>query len=196
MPGVFDNERFRKLLLSLPGRAIEILYQQYYRSLVGLAFSFTKDPIASEDIVQETFVHVWENSKKLGKFHERSFEHYLVRVVKFKSITHFKKNLKEHQNNQELLRHKPVVNELSAEAALIRKEFITEIRQLVATFPPRERECLVLKMDEELTTQQIADRMGVSVKAVERTVTSAYKRLREYWEPPAKGFSSKSSDLP
>jgi RNA polymerase sigma factor (sigma-70 family) len=187
MPGVFDNERFRKLLLSFPVRAIELLYQQYYRSLLSLAFTFTKDSAASEDIVQETFVHVWQNHKQLGQYHERSIEHYLVRVVKFKSITHYRTSIKEHQNKHQLLKDKRGIQEFSPEAMLVHKEFISEVRNLIETFPTRERECLLVKMEEELTNQQIAIRMGVSVKAVERSITSAYKRVRKYWklEPKA-----------
>jgi DNA-directed RNA polymerase specialized sigma subunit len=37
-----------------------------------------------------------------------------------------------------------------------------------------------MRIDEEMTTQQIADRLNVSKKAVERSLTSANRRLRKY----------------
>jgi hypothetical protein len=49
MPDVLDNERFRKLLLALPGKAIEYLYTHYYNGLVNLSLRFTRHRGASED---------------------------------------------------------------------------------------------------------------------------------------------------
>jgi predicted DNA-binding protein YlxM (UPF0122 family) len=43
-----------------------------------------------------------------------------------------------------------------------------------------------MKLDEELSTDQIASKLNVSKKAVERSLTSANKRLRKYWETKLK----------
>lgn len=72
-------------------------------------------------------------------------------------------------------------NQPSIESRIIRAEINREVRQLVEKFPKRERECLLMKMDEGLSTEQIAERLNITEKAVERTVTSAYKRLRKRW---------------
>src|SRR6476469_2181832 len=101
MPGVFDNERFRKLLLTVPVKAIELLYDHYSESLFRLARNLTKDEVASRDIVQETFTLIWEKRNQLANYHERSIEHYLVRVVKYKSITVFKQSQKETREKKE-----------------------------------------------------------------------------------------------
>jgi RNA polymerase sigma-70 factor (ECF subfamily) len=182
MSGLIENERFRKLLLSFPAKAIEFLYDQYYRSLIRIAKNLTHDPKVSEDIVQDTFVHIWENHKHLGQYHDRSFEYYLVRVVKNKAITYYKqsKQLQE-QKIQFLNGHDLNENDLPVEAKLIRGEMSQEIRQLIHTFPKREKECLLMKMDDEMNTAQIAAYLNVSKKAVERSLTSANKRLRKYW---------------
>ncbi len=182
MSGFIENERFRKLLLSFPGKAIEFLYDQYYYSLVSIARRLTHDQKASEDIVQETFLHVWENHKQLGQYHERSIEHYLVRVVKNKSISRYKRTLQLNERKIEFFNGYSVhSNDPSIEDQIIQVEIDKEIRQLITSFPRRERECLLMKLDEEMTTEQIAERLNVSRKAVERSITSANKRLRKYW---------------
>lgn len=182
MPGMIDNERFRKLLLSLPGKAIEILYDRYYSNLIKTARFLTRDEKVAEDIVQETFVHVWENHKKLGQYHNNSILSYLIRVVKNKAIAHFRDAIRHNKHSVEY-RNGAVVDNAhpSIEMRIIRLEIDNEIRQLIATFPARERECLLLKMDEELSVRQIAERLQVSDKAVERSLTSANKRFRRYW---------------
>ncbi|HEY0743798.1 MAG TPA: sigma factor [Chryseosolibacter sp.] len=73
----FDNGRFRKLLRSYPAKAVEILYDAFYKKLVTLAFHFTQDLYASEDIVQETLIQVWEKHIVLSEDHHRSIENTL-----------------------------------------------------------------------------------------------------------------------
>jgi RNA polymerase sigma-70 factor (ECF subfamily) len=182
MSGAIDDERFRKLLLSVPAKAIAILYDYHYHGLVRIATSLTHDRKASEDIVQETFVLVWENYKQLGQPHNRSIEHYLVRVVRNKAISHYKRTLDLNEQRTLFLNgHGFAGSDHSIEAKLIRQEISREIRRVIIAFPKRERECLLMKMDEEMTTDQMAARMNVSKKAVERSLTSGSKRLRKYW---------------
>lgn len=181
MAGFIENERFRKLLYAFPSKAIEFLYDQYYRSLVSIAKKYTHDQKASEDIVQETFLHVWENHKQLGQHHERSIEHYLVRVVKNKAITFYKRSLQINVQKMEFFKEAPCSADLSIEDKIIKCEVENEIRHIIKTFPRREQECLMMKLNEELSTEQIALRLGVSKKAIERSITSGNKRLKKYW---------------
>ncbi len=182
MAGIIENERFRKLLLSLPAKAIEILYEHYYRSLLRIARNLTHDAKLSEDIVQETFVHVWQNHKILGQYHQRSIQHYLVRVVRNKAITQYNRTKHLNEQKSEFLNGSHAqFNDPSIEALLIKNETSAKLRQVISTFPRRERECLLMKLDHELTTEQIATTLNVSKKAVERSLTSANKRLKKRW---------------
>ena len=183
MSDILDNERFRKLLLSLPGKAVEYLYHHYYHSLLRLARSLTQDVRAAEDIVQETFVLVWEKHKWLGQYHEKSIQHYLVRVVKNKAITHYKKSLQFRNHKIEYINGNNFsLSESSIETNIIEAETRRALKKIIETFPTKERECLLMKLNDELTNEQIAIKLNVSIKAVERSVTSAYKRLRKQWK--------------
>lgn len=181
MPVTFNDQQLRKLLLSLPRKAMEILYDEYYHILVSIAFGLTHDEEASEDIVQDTFVHVWLNAKKLGQYHERSIQHYLVRVVRNKAVSYYKERL---YINKQMIKYlngrpfDPFVNSL--ETQLIRVEMTEEIRALIARFPRREYQCLTMRIDGEMDNKEISARLKISVKAVERSITSAKKRLRKH----------------
>jgi len=183
MPGLIENKRFRKLLLAFPAKAIEFLYDRYYCGLVRIARGLTHDQKASEDIVQETLIHVWENHKKLGQYHEQSIEHYLVRVVKNKATSRYKHTLQLNEKKTDFINGYHAINsaDLSIEDRIIRIEMSQEVRQIINNFPRRERECLLMKLNEEMTTDQIAERLNVSRKAVERSITSANKRLKKHW---------------
>lgn len=181
MPGPVNNNEIRKLLLSYPKRAIRILWDQYYNSLVKIAFNLTHDTDASKDIVQETFSYVWQNSRELGNYHERSIQHYLVRIVRNKSITHYKENLKISKRKIRFLNgHSFDLSEQPIESRIIQIEVTQEILDIITKFPKRERECLMMKIEEELGNEEISSRLGVGIKAVERSLTSAKKRLRKH----------------
>ena len=177
-----DNERFRKLLQAYPEKAIEILYALHGKSLLNLAKKWINSHEAAEDIVQETFLYVWKNSQRLAQYHDRSIEHYLVKIVKNMSMTFYKRSKKLEVERMKWIGEEAFSKgENDIESKLIENEIILEIRQVIATFPKRERQCLLMKIDGELTTAQIASALEVSPKAVERSLTSARKRLRKHW---------------
>ncbi len=181
MAEAIDNERFRKLLISAPGKALEWLRDAYYVSLVEISMQLIQDRGASADIVQETFIYVWENRQKLSRYREQSIQHYLVRVVRNKSISFFKERLRMDKSLRYLKLEADPAVEPSPEAQLIAAEIRSELRNFIATFPKRERECLLMRIDEDMSYSQIAARLNVTVKEVERALTNAHKRLRKRW---------------
>ncbi len=177
-----DNQQFRKLLQAYPAKAIEMLYDYYAHILKSQALYLTQDDVAAEDIVQETFVAIWENHKQLGQLHEKSIEHYLARIVRNKAVDYFRQKMMLNvvptiKRNGESIE----IPEKSFEVSYIEKEVIQNIRALLEDFPKREKECLLMRMDDEKSVQEIADLLKVTTKAVERSLTSARKRLRRYW---------------
>lgn len=178
---ITDNERFRNLLLSWPAKAISFLYEAYYKTLLTISERLTHNREASEDIVQETFAHVWLKHKELSQQHDQSIQFYLIKVVKYKSITFYKKKSQEDTKysgykNGMLVDHL----ELSREERLILDERSNTLRKIISTFPKREKECLLLRLDYNLSVTEIALQLGISNKAVERSLTSAKKRLKKF----------------
>src|SRR5690349_12853077 len=179
MPAL-DNESFRKLLISDPREAIKHLHINYYDSLLRLSTSYTKDSEAAQDILQETFQQIWETREYLSQAHETHIEFYLVRVVKVKSMRHYRENLKERENREKYARRvKGITLKPEFEAGLLIQETNRRLRDIIDTFPKREKECLLLTIDEELSPDEIAKRLAVSRKAVYRSLEAGYKRLRK-----------------
>ncbi|MBX2956202.1 MAG: sigma-70 family RNA polymerase sigma factor [Cyclobacteriaceae bacterium] len=180
MPGFVNNREIRLLLLTSPRRALRILHDQYYKALVQVAIRFMHDEDAARDIVQDTFQHVWLNASALAQDHERSMQNYLVKVVKYKAITYYKETVQVSKKKIRFLNGHIDSVEQSIESKMIQLEMTQEILDIIAKFPPREYQCLMMKIDEELSNEQISARLDVGIKAVERSLTSAKKRLRRH----------------
>lgn len=178
------------LLRSHPEEAVALLHQFYSKSLLKIAYRFSRDEEASRDIVQETFLQVWAKRKELSQYHEKSIEHYLVRIVRNMSVSHFKR--KRHLNIDDFLFLSVYRDSsISFEEALITQELIYKMRAFIMTFPLRERQCLLMKIDDEFSLDQIAENLQISRKMVEKSQTNALKRLRKW----AKDYSKENENL-
>ena len=181
MPASIDNELFRNLLLSWPEKALVLLYQEYYDSFIRIADLHTRDRSVSEDVLQEVFADIWRKHKSLGQKRDESIQSYLIKAVEYHSITLYKKNTKNaERETQFYYSNVSNLSESPAEAGIIAAEKQSFLRLILATLPPRERECLSLQVDQAMSVKDIARRLGITKKAVERSLTSAKKRLKKF----------------
>ena len=180
MPDSIDNDRFRNLLLAWPDKAIEYLYEDYYESLVSISEWKTHDHKASEDIVQEVFALIWKNHESIALREDLLIGHYLFTIVKNKSINHYNETIRLNKDQISYFIAERAGHGSPIESEIISSEKKELIWQIVSTFPQREKQCLTMKFQNNMTIDEIALQMKVSKKAVERSVTSAYKRLRKY----------------
>lgn len=172
-----ENERFRSMLQSDPPGAMSYLYDKYYRSLFRYTFMITKDEDHSKDIVQEAILYIWTHRKEFSN-NQTPIQHYLVKIVKSRSLSSFRKA--EHLEFEELSLKNHPLDFTTHEMATVEAEILQQIRDVIATFPKRERECLLMQIDEGMDPDQIAEHFGVTRKAIERALTSAVKRLRKW----------------
>ncbi len=150
------------------------IYDQYYKGLVGFAYSFLNDQISSEDIVQDLFCYLWE--KKLSFTNSVSLKSYL-----YKSI----------QNNcLNLLRHQKIANKYSEEQLKIleteedlQKRILTEevyrlLYQGIEGLSEKRKNVIILGM-KGYRNEEIAEMLEISKNTVKTHKKVGYQMLRE-----------------
>lgn len=175
MFSILNNEEFKRLLLSWPNRAIKYLYDLHHRSLLKISEQRTHNRKAAEDIVQDAITYLWERRQELARQEDLLIEPYLYKVVKNQSINFYKKVL---NLNETLLDEDQLVP--GEDENIMSDEMIKELWKVLSTFPAREQQCLIMRYFQDMTYNDIADDLGITVKAVERSLTSARKRLRRF----------------
>lgn len=181
MSAIINNDRFRKLLRSQPVVALELLHQVYHKSLFRLAYKLTRDEDEAQDVIQETFKVIWEERKKLSQHHEISIEHFLVRIVRNKAVSYFNRRKHFDIDDLQFLRSfNDTQNSIESELREQQQEIISSMRSYINTFPGREQQCLLMKIDREMSLDQIAAELKISRKMVEKSQTNALKRLRKW----------------
>jgi len=179
MAGFADSNKFKDLIIKWPDRAIDYLYEHYYCSLVHIAERKTHDRKASEDIVQEAFIEVWQKAEWLIRQKSLLIGPYLIGIVKNKAITFYHQTSRLDEKSFYLL-DDLFSTIVSKESEIIQSDKYKILRAIVATLPARERECLEMRFFQEMSIEAIALRLGISIKAVEKNITSGLKRLRKF----------------
>ena len=76
-------------------------------------------------------------------------------------------------------KNKDQFNEQSPQYALEEKEFKEQLENIIASMPEKQRDVFLMNRIDELTYKEIADRLELSVKAVEKRMHGALSFLRD-----------------
>ncbi|MFV0378029.1 MAG: RNA polymerase sigma-70 factor [Mangrovibacterium sp.] len=168
-----DLQLFSKLLGD-DEQAFSELFHRYYSVLCAFVFRYLGDEAATEELVQELFVRMWEKRKQLTI--QTSVKSYLYRAVKNELINR-KNHEKVEQKYRKLLQQDEI--ELGAEQVLPEPGLMRKIEASIESLPPKRKEIFRLSREKGLSYREIAEQLGISVKTVEAQMGQALKQLRE-----------------
>lgn len=162
------------------------VFNMWYSPLCNYCYFLINNYDAAEDIVQDLFVHLWENWERMKTID--SIKGYLFKSVKNRSINYLKQHSKEMildpmDNTMDFF----VNNNLPVASEMVEnKELETIIEKAIVQLPSRCRTIFMLKRVDEMSNKEIASRLNISIKTVEAQMTIALKRLyqfvSEHWE--------------
>ena len=163
-------------------KAFELLFSIYFARLNDFAKNVVRDDIISQDIVQEVFVKVWENRVQIESL---NLEAFLFRLVRNRCIDYIK-HLKVVNNRmleiqisskyEELYRIDFIGNE---PYVLIEEELKIKIEKTIQNLPERCREVFILSRLDGLKNKEIAEKLDINIKNVERHLTRALQSFRK-----------------
>lgn len=150
----------------------ESIYTAYAKDLRRFIFFKTQDLDVAEDIVQETFIKLWDNCENVDYDKVKSYI-YAVATNLFINIKRHEKVVRNYQkkfvNNS--------TNE-SPEFILLEKEFLQKIETTIQGLPEKQREVFLMNRIERKTYKEISEKLDISVKAVEKRMHNALKVMR------------------
>jgi RNA polymerase sigma-70 factor (sigma-E family) len=159
-------------------RAAGALYSAHYPSLVRLAVLLVRDLATAEEVVQDSFVAMHDNWRRL-RDSDKALP-YLRRCVVNRSRSVLRHRVVVDRNTQPSLPDAPSA-EQGAIALLERSAVIAALHRL----PARQREAIVLRYYAEFSEAQIASAMGISRGAVKSHTARAMSALRGVLEGEA-----------
>ena len=165
----------KDLLISLgkgSEKAFEDLYNLYSSSLLGFIFNIVKSKIHAGEILQETFIKVWNNREKIDS--DQPFRAYLFQITKNNIYDFFRQAARD--KKLELLIIKNVVREYThVEELLTIKDDVHLLNKMIDALPPKRRQIFKLVKIEELTYLEVSEKLHISVSTINDHVVKATK---------------------
>lgn len=157
------------------------LFELYFRSLVTYAYRYVNNWTASEDIVQDVFMALWINRDKID--FEEPIKPYLYRATYNRSINYLNSAAVQYRIDHadsldELIDHE--ILSYNQHDNMLLKEIEEEISSFVQTLPEQRRRVFLLSREENLKNKEIALRLDISEKTVEKHITKALSDIRTH----------------
>jgi RNA polymerase sigma-70 factor (ECF subfamily) len=125
------------------------------------------------DKVQEAFIKLWENCKKVSPEKAKSFLFTVANNLMLNETKH-RKVVLEFQKNKP----KDYTNE-SPEFLMQENEYMQKLQNAISNLTEAQRVAFLLNRVEGKKHREIAEMLGISTKAVEKRIYGALKKLRE-----------------
>lgn len=171
--------------------AFEYIFRTYYPRLRNYASRFVTDQADLEDILQDCFVHLWERRQSLSAI---SVSSLLFTMVRNGCINYLRHKTMVDNCLAETLAHMQGSEQLyamdlwdNADSHLMYQDLTQEIENVMDTLSPRCKEIFTMSRFEGLRNKEIAERLHISVKVVEKHITQALTTFK-------KRFSKDKSD--
>ncbi len=159
--------------------AFKLLFERYHKRLYSFLLRLLKSKEDAEEIVQETFLKIWESRESYWE--EYPFESLLFRIARNSSLNYVRKkvNRKVFEDHIDFFTE---VSEGQADQYILFEETQSIIETILNGLPPKQKEIFLLQKVEGLTRQEIADKLGISVITVDHQLFKAKKQVKEEFE--------------
>ncbi|HOY07579.1 MAG TPA: RNA polymerase sigma-70 factor [Saprospiraceae bacterium] len=154
--------------------AFDALFRRYYEPLCHYACSLTEgDMDEAEDLVQQTFVKLWEQRSAFEV--QWSVKAYLYKMVHNRCLNRLRDARTREKYKVYNAEQLEQGHEHEPGAA---SELNERIQQALQALPPECRRIFELSRFEELKYREIADQLGISIKTVETQMGKALRLMR------------------
>jgi RNA polymerase sigma-70 factor (family 1) len=154
-------------------RRFKVIFDLYYEKVRSFAYYRTGNLQLSEDIVQDTFMKLWERCEMINEATVKP----LVYVMAENSIKNHYKHKKTAFNF--VLKMQFSGTSEPADFMLEQEEFNLLLNRTLAEIPEKNRVVFLMNRIDKLTYAEIADCLNVSVKTVEKRMGEALEVIRK-----------------
>jgi RNA polymerase sigma-70 factor, ECF subfamily len=195
---VFDDAGFVARAQAGDQEAFTALVKEYSRKIYRLAKNITQNDEDAEDVLQESFLKAYEH---LSGFQGNSkFYTWIVRIAVNESLMKLRKRKGDRfisldepvETGEDMVKREIAVWEDNPEQRYSREEMQQILDGAVDTLKPDFRTVFMLRDIEELSTEETAEALGISVPAVKSRLLRARLALREKL---TRQFKRKGDDL-
>jgi RNA polymerase sigma-70 factor (ECF subfamily) len=164
--------------------AFAALYDRFGRSLFRVAWTLLRSRADAEDAVQDVFLGLVRSRSALGRIEN-------LRAYLFGALRHAAARRAARKEATRPLSEEP--GEDAGEPRPLDPELSDWLDRALAELPPEQREVLTLKIDGELTFEEVGAVLGVSPSTAASRYRYAVEKLRGHFNKEYHAFRTASS---
>lgn len=157
--------------------AFSALFHRYWEPLFVNVVKIVQNEAEAEDVVQEIFLSLWNRRKEVSI--DGSPAAYLHTAARYKSINYIRKNITKHNYLAILSETAVHSTSLSPEMQMQFKELQNVLNTTIQNLPPKMKEAYQLSRKENLSHNEIAEKMGISSETVKKHIQRALQIIKE-----------------
>lgn len=158
-------------------KKMEELYELYEQKIYSVAYLILNNVQQSEDVVQETFITLYNNLAKLNCMNLQELKRYILTIAKNKAIDSYRKNRRQGKLIEEY--KKESTENIDENIEEWEQQVISEnqIDTLLGVLSESYRQIFKYKVFYNLSYQEISKLMGLTEANVRKQFERARKRL-------------------
>ncbi len=171
-----ENDIILNGTLSGESRVINFLYDKYAVQLRYFAFKYLNNNSDVDDILQEAFVSLWENRKRITS--EQMAKGFLYKYIRNEAVTKLRK--RDVKRRFEML-HPINEYEDSFLENIIESEVLNNLSQAINSLPSSCRTICLMSL-QGMKLQEISEKLNVSINTVKKQKSISNARIRKIME--------------
>ena len=174
-----DTEKEREVIAALKSdsqEAFNEIYSTYARRLYSYCYKFSRTAEDAEEIVQDTFVRLWNSRGKLKS--DTNLNNLIFTISHRLVINAWHKRMLDPRYITFLEIQEQVADSRRTEHAVEYDEFSWRVLSLMDKLPTTQRKIVQYAKMEDLPSKEIARRMNLSEQTVRNQLSLALKTLR------------------
>ncbi len=160
-------------------KAFDTLFYRYKNGMLHFCVSLLKDYDEAENIVQESFIKIWEIRERLDP--DKGVEAYLYTIIRNKSYDYFKRLEKEYALQAQLRHHTWPIDSVAVPSD---ENNPVSLETMLESLPPKRRRIISLFIEQGKSHKEIAEEMDISISTVKNQMVKARKHLQTKSKKP------------
>lgn len=162
--------------------AFRVLVERHQNAVIGTVAKMLGSPNDAEDISQQVFLRIWRNAKRYQP--DAKFTTYLFTITRnlvFNETRRRGRKKEVSSEEREENAHHQIADspDRRPDAELLQAELSQAVDAAIATLPETQRMAVILRRYEQLSYEEIAEVLQLSVSAVKSLLFRARGTLKE-----------------
>ncbi|CAL65993.1 RNA polymerase sigma factor [Christiangramia forsetii] len=157
-------------------RAFERIYELYSESTYGIIYSIVHDEKIAEEILQDVFLKIWNNSSSYNSDKGRFFT-WILNIARNASIDQLRS--KRHKNNQKNLTADNFVDILESKSNFSAKADAIGVQKYIDVLKPVCKKLIDLLFFKGFTQKETAEELEMPLGTVKTKNRACINKLRE-----------------